>query len=511
MKTLPEHYTRPRPPAPRISVSETDLLRAACKGSFFRFVREFWSAVAPGVAPHWNWHIKYTCDEIQKAAEKVFAGEPRDYDLDINQPPGTTKSTGASICFAPWTWTRMPHARHICGSWQYNPLALTLARKARDIVESKKYQRLFPEITLRPDQNAKGYFENTKGGWRLATSVGSSIIGMHADFQVIDDPLDPEAARRISEADLNAVLEWMNETLPGRKVDQRVSLQILIMQRLKQNDPSGIRKAQSAINPVKSIVLPADLRDGFPVTPKKLAAFYQDGLLDPVRLPREILEMKRHPLTLGEFGYAGQYGQQPVPRSGGQFDFSLVPLCKHPPVDRLERVCRYWDKAGTSKGGAFTAGALLGYNLRPDPLNPRRPLKHWYILDMVRVQVNSAQREELIENTKSRDEARYGRKYEVGVEQEPGSGGKESAENTAARLSGVKVVLDKVTGEKDVRADPFSSQVNAGNVEMVEGEWNAAYLDEGKYYPHGTYKDQIDASAGAFNQLNKARVTIGLF
>jgi hypothetical protein len=36
--------------------------------------------------------------------------------------------------------------------------------------------------------------------------------------------------------------------------------------------------------------------------------------------------------------------------------------------------------------------------------------------------------------------------YEVVIEQEPGSGGKESAENTIRMLAGMKVTADKVTG-----------------------------------------------------------------
>ena len=44
--------------------------------------------------------------------------------------------------------------------------------------------------------------------------------------------------------------------------------------------------------------------------------------------------------------------------------------------------------------------------------------------------------------------------YEVGVEQEPGSGGKESAESTIRNLRGFKVYADKVTGSKEIRAEP---------------------------------------------------------
>jgi len=50
------------------------------------------------------------------------------------------------------------------------------------------------------------------------------------------------------------------------------------------------------------------------------------------------------------------------------------------------------------------------------------------------------------------------------VEQESGSGGKESAQNTVMNLAGFDVHVDKVTGDKLTRAHPFSAQVEAGNV-----------------------------------------------
>lgn len=93
------------------------------------------------------------------------------------------------------------------------------------------------------------------------------------------------------------------------------------------------------------------------------------------------------------------------------------------------------------------------------------------------------------------------RSYEVWIEQEPGSGGRESAENTIRNLAGFRVYADKVTGSKQVRAEPFAAQVQGGNVFLVAGSWITDFLDECETWPHGPYKDQVDAAAGAFNRL----------
>ena len=94
----------------------------------------------------------------------------------------------------------------------------------------------------------------------------------------------------------------------------------------------------------------------------------------------------------------------------------------------------------------------------------------------------------------------------VVVEQEPGSAGRESADNTIRTLAGFQVYADRVTGSKQVRAQPFAAQVQAGNVFLVrvDGSWVEAFLDECETWPNGKFQDQVDAAAGAFNRLIKS-------
>jgi len=72
-----------------------------CRESFYEFVKRMWFEVVPEI-PVWNWHIKYLCDELQTVAENQFEGHRREYDLIINIPPGTTKSTICSVMFPMW-------------------------------------------------------------------------------------------------------------------------------------------------------------------------------------------------------------------------------------------------------------------------------------------------------------------------------------------------------------------------------------------------------------------------
>lgn len=162
--------------------SELDLIASICREDFAFFVKEFWLTVPAAEPLVWNWHLEVLCQEMQQIAEGVIAGCPREHDLLINIPPGTSKSTICSILFPAWVWTRMPNARFITAS-HTELLALDLATKSRIVIKSELYSMLFGEMTLSIDQNTKGYFTNIFGGSRLTCTVaGKSPVGLHGHF-----------------------------------------------------------------------------------------------------------------------------------------------------------------------------------------------------------------------------------------------------------------------------------------------------------------------------------------
>lgn len=805
-------------------VTASAVTRELVRRSYYEFVREFWSQVVPE-KPVWNWHIGLVCDELQALMERVFAGKPAGHDLVLNLSPGSTKSLLCSVFLCPWAWTRMPAARFICGSYSY-PLAVDLSAKARDVVRSDRYRRLFPEVELRPDQDAKGNFGNTAGGYRYAVGVNGSVTGKHAhcfprevrvltsagwvpigrvvdermrvhimtfdhatgqarwrpvecyqrrqggpvdrvrfddgssieltgdhpvfvvgqgyvpardllpgdevidvrensgdvrqlrqgppdhrqtapgvqewegvllsgvstpepavprpgvsgvqedvpaaqreelllldrlpvesherekslpvaeagggevrlvrgevvsargeggsrselallsgvrgpvplaqhagggqlqlpawpksqavlagirpgaaenppagalevlsvpqddsrrgqetvrpphrlrqgeqleresgrpvpgvsrgdaheerspphrfgkrvvravdrevrvapavynlqvaedrnyfaegvlvhNCLVVDDPLDPQMAA--SDLDLKACNHWLRETLPTRKVDKAVTPTVLVMQRLRQGDPTDLFLDRGG---VRHVCLPAEL--GPNVSPPELAKNYADGLMDPVRLSRDVLDRARR--DLGAVAYAGQFGQAPAPPGGTLFEVDRAQ--PGVPPARMVRMARFWDKAATAGGGDYTAGVLMGVGGDGAV----------WVLDVVRARVEPAAREDLILKTARRD----GKNVTVGLEQ-TGGDSKESALNSVRRLAGFLVKIWKVhaktTGNKERRADPLVVQWNNGNVRYVKAGWNKDYLEELRFFPFGKNDDQVDASAGAFHLL----------
>ena len=483
--------------------------RAIHDKSLYKFLQYFFPIVSSQEFKG-NWHIEYLCNELEKVAEDVANRKTREYDLIVNVPPGTTKTITCSIMFPAWCWTKWPWMRFICGSYS-SALSLESAEYCRDLIRSDAFKAVYPDIMIKDDKDTKSNFKIVKvdghsegylprliqGGNRFSTSVGATITGFHGDILLIDDPLNPEQAA--SEKELENCNRWMEQTLPSRKTDKAVSLTVLIMQRLHQNDPTGMLLNKKK-KKIKHISLPGEIRNyRSKLNPPELAEHYIDDLLDPGRMSWSVLDDME--ADLGQYGYAGQIGQDPSPPGGGMFKVDhLITLNALPsPVNFVEAI-RYWDKAGSDGKGAFTAGVKIS----------KLQNGRFIIQDVRRGQWATEERERIIKETAfaDREDARSMRHPEprIWIEQEPGSGGKESAEATIRNLAGFACYKECPTGDKAFRADPFSVQVNNGNVLLLVGEWNHLFIEELRYFPFSTYKDQVDAGSGAFNKLAGKRI-----
>jgi len=483
-------------------IMKTALLSPLCiskelnNRSFYHFVEYFWDEYSSHPFES-NWHIVYLCDELQKVAERVAEGLLKENDILINIPPGMTKTAICSIMFPVWCWTRWYWMKFITASYS-SDLSLESAEYSRDLIRSAKFKAMYTELDIKEDKDSKSNYKVIKksysrpnkvptilnGGNRYSTSVGGTLTGYHADIIIWDDPLNPQKAA--SEKELISTNRWIDLTLPTRKTNKAVSVVIGIMQRLHQNDPTGHILAKNKTN-VKLISLPGEIvnyKDK--VRPIELLEKYEDGLLDVNRLSWAVL--KDLEADLGQYGYAGQIGQDPTPPGGGMFKVDHFQIVQNKPADvNFISTIRYWDKAGSQGKGCYTVGTKMA------------SLAHgrWIILDVKRGQWAAEERERIIKETAITD----GGNVLVYIEQEPGSGGKESAEATVRNLAGFSVHPELPTGNKVLRADPYSVQVNNGNVMILQGAWNTEFIEEHRFFPFSTYKDQVDASSGAFNNL----------
>lgn len=159
------------------------------------------------------------------------------------------------------------------------------------------------------------------------------------------------------------------------------------------------------------------------------------------------------------------------------------------------RKVRYWDKAATipksDTDSDWTVGVLV-----------TESNGIYYIIDIKRVRAKPLEVENLIKQTAQLDN--QNEPVTTYMEQEPGSSGVEAIDHYAREvLKGYAFYGVKVTGSKTERAAPVSSASEAGNIRLINGTWNSAFLDEFEAFPNGAHDDQVDVVSGAFNALNR--------
>jgi predicted phage terminase large subunit-like protein len=162
----------------------------------------------------------------------------------------------------------------------------------------------------------------------------------------------------------------------------------------------------------------------------------------------------------------------------------------------VRRWVRAWDFAATEEDQGddpdYTVGAKLGVDSESGRI---------IVVDVIRGRYEYDVVERLVVATAELD----GRKEcSVRIEQEPGSSGKAVGQRYVRQLlRGYEAKAITSSGPKVVRAINFAAQWQAGNVDIVRGAWNAAYLEEMDAFPtiaEGVHDDQVDASTLAFEE-----------
>jgi predicted phage terminase large subunit-like protein len=110
--------------------------------------------------------------------------------LAISLPPGSAKTTYASIRFAAWHLGRRPNDRWLQGAHTQTFAKDRLGKPVRGVITEPRYQEVFPEMMLSASSSAADYFEFAhREGYYKAVGVGVGISGFRAEIAAIDDPI----------------------------------------------------------------------------------------------------------------------------------------------------------------------------------------------------------------------------------------------------------------------------------------------------------------------------------
>jgi predicted phage terminase large subunit-like protein len=456
-------------------------------------------------AYQFQWFHRVLAEKLQQ----WYEGSIRN--LIVNMPPRNGKSEQCSRLLPAFIFGNDPNA-HIIATSYSSDLARLLNRDVQRIIDSPRYRNLFPRTCLNTRNvrsDAQGsYLRNTdifeivgyRGQYR-STGRGGGVTGMGGKFLIVDDPIkDKEEAR--SSVIKEAAYNWLTTTFFSRQADD-TARKLIIATRWAYDDPVG--RLLDLSTPGSDTYDP-NAETWEIVTFPALAYDYDD----PARSPEDKRE-PGEPLWPTKFSkrfllafkannaedFEAIQQQRPVSSGNAIFERHWFKIVKATP-NQAVRV-RYWDKAGTADGGAYTVGTLLAF----DGVN-------YYIEDVIRKQLAYSEREALIKQTAILDNMRYGSiQLENGldpittfIEQEPGSGGLESAERTILMLAPFSAYKDRVIGDKTIRANGVSAQAKAGNIFILEADWNEGWLNRVTQFPKGKFKDEVDSLSGAFNKLS---------
>lgn len=395
--------------------------------------------------------------------------------LMVLMPPGSAKSTLASVLYPTW-WLAEHPATSVIATSHTASLAEDFSRLVREQVREHGIRLGYQLV---PGAQAARHWHTTKRGEYFCAGVRGPLTGHRADLIIIDDPIKSHA-----EAD-SALLRdrlwnWYRADLTTRlKPGGRI---VLIMTRWHEDDLAGRLLEQDA-SEWHVIRLPAIAEESDPIGREPGTALW------PAWENAAALERRRD--TLGGRVWFTLYQQSPRPPEGSLFKTEHIEILDTVATLTDSLIVRAWDLAASvgENDPDWTVGVKLA----------REQSGRFIVTDIVRLRSTPLAVQDAIVEAARID----GRGVTVGLPVDPGQAGKHQVRYLTNALAGFHVKSSPESGSKVMRANPVASQIEARNFAIVRGNWNHAFLEELREFPFGHKDDQIDALSRAFTLLTE--------
>jgi predicted phage terminase large subunit-like protein len=399
---------------------------------------------------------------ITEALDKVTRGEIDR--LAIWMPPRHGKTETVSVRYPVYRIERDPTMRVLITGYSER-FARRLGRKTRNIAHTR--------VGIVHDKGAADEWDTTQGGGVMTRGVGAPPTGVGFNLICVDDPIKKREDAE-SEVFREKLWDWYTDDIytrlePGGAI-------VMTLTRWHHDDVAA-RAIASEKDRWHILSLPAISDDGRALWPER----YNIESLERIR---EVMNQNE-----GLASWESLYQQNASPREGAFFKVNNLEIVEALPAGLLS--CRAWDLAATASGGDWTAGVKIGTR---DGV--------WFIEDVRRGQWATDERNAVMRQCAALD----GPQCRIRLAEDPGQAGKDQSQSMLRMLAGYSVKVERVTGAKTTRADALSAQVNVGNVKMLRGAWNTAFIEELRQFPFGKFDDQVDATADAFTEMAMLRV-----
>jgi predicted phage terminase large subunit-like protein len=384
-------------------------------------------------------------------------------------PPGSAKSTFASVYFPAWWLARFPRSSIIAVSHTAG-LAESFGRQVRSLIATHG-ARL--NVFLRRDSRAAGRFMTEAGGEYFATGIHGAVTGRRADLTIIDDPISSFDEAR-SAAFRNRLWDWFRSELTTRlKPGGRI---ILVTTRWHRDDLAGRLIGQDGWTVLR---LPALAELGDPLGRGEGDALW------PSWEGREVLLAKQE--AIGPASFAALFQQAPLDEAGKIFDVSNITFVDVTPPGAA---VRGWDFAAgvdATRNPDWTAGVLL----------VRDEDGGFIVDDVKRVRIGPGELNPFVMDVAQRD----GHGVQISIPRDPGQSGAYQALSLVRKLAAYRVHTSPEGRSKVARAEDVAPHLANGNLRLRRAPWNRAFIEELASFPGGPKDDQVDALSRAFAQL----------
>ena len=309
---------------------------------FVPFVKQMW----PGFIDGRHHNI------IGEAFERVNAGTLKR--LIICMPPRHTKSEFGSFLLPAWFLGNHPNKKVIQASHTAE-LAVGFGRKVRNLVDTERYRKVFPDLQLQSDSKAAGRWNTSAGGDYFAIGISGAVTGKGADVLIIDDPHSEQEAAlaEVNPEIYDKTYEWFTSG-PRQRLQPGGAI-VIIMTRWSKRDLVGRvleAAAQRGGEDWEVIEFPAILPSGKPTWPE----FW----------PLKELEALKEELPNSK--WMAQYQQQPTSDTSAIIKREWWQKWPHEDPPQIEFTLQSWDTAfEKSQRADYSALTTWGVFYRDDP------------------------------------------------------------------------------------------------------------------------------------------------
>lgn len=422
-------------------------------------------------------HHQLIIEYLEAAARRDI---PR---LMIFLPPGSAKSTYASVLFPAWYLGNHPQHNIIAASHS-TELAERFGRRVRGIYSSPEHFAVF-RTEVSKESAAAGRWSTSAGGDYFSAGVGTGIAGFRADCALIDDPF-----RTREDADSatirNKVWDWYKADLFPRLKPN--AIQILIMTRWHPDDLAGRLLDDDGDGGQQWHVLsvpmiageddPLDRRPGERLWPE----WFTDAMVEQARRDSR--------------NWSALYQQSPIVDGGNILRRAWWKewTGKHPP--ECHYILHSWDTAFSdkdSKTNSYSARTSWGVFRDHDDRPALILLSAW----RGRVDYPTLRTEALKAYKEDKPDC-------VLVEKK--ASGQSLLQDL--RRSGVPVAEYQPDRDKVARAYAVQAMLESGQIYYPPRRWADDVLDECEQFPNGATADYVDTCTQAWLRARNSGMLI---